>query len=199
MRRRVQRGAADDGLAERFAPASEALDTLVTALLQRVYDVARAATPEGTPDGDTLDAAGRVRNAQLNERRNVLEPRLRRFVRRVLEGALGPERWIDPVLAVLPSQTRRQVEGVAPDEVLSKRLLLGNLIEVIDANWGSCFAPALEAGRTPDARVTRAQVRVLLEHMNAHREDAHARPITDADFASVTIAIEQLLRVIGEG
>lgn len=167
--------------------------------LQRVYDVARAATPEGTPDGDTLDAAGRVRNAQLNERRNVLEPRLRRFVRRVLEGALGPERWLDPVLAVLPSQTRRQVEGVSPDEVLSKRLLLSNLIEVIDANWGSCFAPALEAGRTPDARVTRAQVRVLLEHVNAHREDAHARPITDADFASVTIAIEQLLRVIGEG
>ena len=156
-----------------------------------------AATPEGG-DGEVLDAASRVRLAQVNERRNALEPRLRRFVRRVLTEALGPERWIDPVLALLPTAVRKQLEGVAPEEVLTKRLLLSNVIAVIDAHWGPWFAPALEAGKAPGERVTRAQVAVLLEHVNAHREDAHARSLTDAEYASVTVAIEQMLRVLGE-
>lgn len=60
------------------------------------------------------------------------------------------------------------------------------------------FASALEGGRASGERVTRAQVAVLLEHDNAHREDAHARSLTDAEYASVTVAIEQMLRVLGE-
>ncbi len=118
-------------------------------------------------------------------------------MRRVLTEALGPERWIDRCCAA-PAATRKQLAGVPAEEVLAKRLLLSNVVAVIDAHWGEWFAPALEAGRAPGERVTRAQVLVLLEHVNAHREDAHGRVITDAEFASVMVAIEQMLRVLGE-
>jgi len=198
LRRWIQSGADDGGLGERFAASPEALDALVSSVLQALYDAVRAAATEPAAPG-LLDAASRVRLAQLNERRNVLEPRLRRFVRGVLEAALGPERWIDPVLALLPEPVRRQLAAVPAEVVWAERLLLSNVVAVVDAHWGRWFAPALEAGRAPGERVTRAQVVSLLEYVNAHREDAHARPIGDAEFAAVSLAIDQLLRVIGGG
>ncbi len=129
----------------------------------------------------------------LSELRNRLEPRLRTYIKRTLKAHLGPERWIDPILKIIPSKERDKLQGIDRDTILSERLFLLNLITAIEQNWE--YFKGLEAC-PPDRRITRDQFKVLLEYVNAHREDAHAKQLEGAELVAVTLVVDAVERAI---
>jgi hypothetical protein len=131
--------------------------------------------------------------AEIGLSRNALEIMLKRYIKRTLKAHLGPEQWIKPLLAVIPDNERKKLEGIAADEILNCRLLFPSLIQVIYSNWemfkGLAYGP-------PDRVATRDQFKVLLEYVNAQRKDAHAKPVTTAELASFRIAVEAIQGVV---
>jgi hypothetical protein len=130
---------------------------------------------------------------EISRLRNRLEPKLRRFVKRVLKSHLGSERWIDAILAVVPTQDQKKLQGVDKDIILGERIYLSTLITVIDQNWK--YFCHLESS-PPDKRVTKDQVKVLLEYVNAQRKDAHAKPINESELAALKLAVWAVERAI---
>lgn len=125
----------------------------------------------------------------ISRLRNRFEPKLRRFVKMVLISHLGPERWIDPVLDAVPTERRKRLQGIDRDQILNSELLFSDLINLMQREWERF--KHLEAG-APSNRVTRAQLNVLLEYVNTHREDAHAKQVSQAEAAGVAIACAAL-------
>ena len=52
----------------------------------------------------------------------------------------------------------------------------------------------LETG-PQDEQISREQFKILLHYVNAHREDAHAKDISDGEFASLLVAMTMLNKV----
>lgn len=127
--------------------------------------------------------------ASISALRNRLEPKLRIFLRRTLKAHLGAERWIDPILKAIPTKERERLQGVDRNEILERRLFLLNLVTVVDQNWDifKSFESAV-----PERRVTKDQFRVLIEYVNAHREDAHAKPVSGPEIAAVEISVKAI-------
>lgn len=155
----------------------------------RVREADAKAQANGALSADDL-----ARLAEFNVLRNSVEPRVRALVRRELERAEGPA-WIDAVLRYVPEEFRRGLSGLVPEVVLGERLYLRTLITVVDRHWGKVFGPVLEEAPT-QVRLSRAQCCALPEVLDAHREDAHARPIREVDPATVRAVVEQLQRVL---
>lgn len=131
--------------------------------------------------------------ADLGKLRNRLEPKLRILVKRSLKMHRG-DAWIREVLKVLPEQQRKQTEGVDADTILRDHTYLTTLITLIHTKWNEYFK-AFEAG-SRKTRLTREQVKVLLDYINAHREDAHAGALEDGELATLKIAVTALERAV---
>lgn len=125
--------------------------------------------------------------------RNRLEPKLRKFVRMILKGQLGAERWIDPVLEAIPKERRERLRGVDREEILADKIFFLDLLQVIEANWER-FKHIESAD--PTERVTRSQIKVLMDFVNANRADAHAKSTARAEVATVAIACDSLDHMI---
>jgi hypothetical protein len=111
---------------------------------------------------------------------------LRTFIKRTLKAHLGPDKWITPILECVPTEDRKKLEGVDRDLILRERLFLINLLTVVDVNWDKYFKP-LESC-PPDRKVTKDQFRILGAYINAHREDAHAKPVSEVELVTLKIA-----------
>jgi hypothetical protein len=146
------------------------------------------------PSG-AADAGDAEQFLEIGRLRNTLEPALRRFIKRVLKSQLGNERWIDPILESVPTESRKRLQGIDKDTILNDRLFLKDLIQTIYNNWDRF--KHLEA-TTPEKQVSREQVKVLLEYVNAHREDAHAKAVGEATIASLRICVATLKRSLSE-
>lgn len=131
--------------------------------------------------------------ADIGKLRNRLEPELRRLVKRALKMHRG-DAWIRELLAVFPEQRRKQCEGVDADTILRDRTYLLDLITLIHTKWNEYFK-AFESG-PPRTRLTREQVKVLLDYINAHREDAHAGVLEEGELATLKIATTALERAV---
>jgi type I restriction enzyme R subunit len=185
--RERQRGG--DALVARFFDGQ---DSLREDLMKIVLEVAQLrATAAGDDELSTEEIA---RLAELGTLRNSVEPRLRGFVRRTLEGAYG-EQWFEELLRSVPTTERERLAGVEPEVVLRERLYLSTMVAVIERQWGAAFGAVLEAAPAAE-RLSRAQCVALLEVLNAHREDAHAKPIREADLTTVRAVVAQLHRVL---
>lgn len=121
--------------------------------------------------------------------RNRLEPKLRRYIKRVLKAHLGPDKWISPLLKTVPSSEREKLDGVDKDVILQDRLYLMNLLQVVEQNWD--YFKGLEA-TIPTCRVTKANFGTLISFVNAHREDAHAKQVSEADLATLKIVVSAI-------
>ncbi len=131
--------------------------------------------------------------ADISKLRNRLEPKLRILVKRALKMHRG-DAWIRELLAVLPAERRKQCEGVDADTILRERTYLLDLITLLHTRWSDYFA-AFESG-PPKTRLTREQVKVLLDYVNTHREDAHAGALEEAELATLKIAVTALERAV---
>jgi hypothetical protein len=130
--------------------------------------------------------------ADIGRLRNRIEPKLRVALKRILKAHLG-DRWISPVLLAVPEQKRKQLEGVDANEILENRLLLTELMVVVHNNW-TYFRSFETAIKTQ--RLTKEKMSVLLDFLNAHREDAHASQVNDIDKVAVGVVAETLDRVL---
>jgi hypothetical protein len=123
--------------------------------------------------------------ATISELRNRLEPKIRRLIKRTFQVKYGVERWIDPILKVVPSKERDKLNGVDRDEILQRRLYLPNLLEAISQNWGDFSF--LSSG-LPESALQKDQFEILLRFINTHREDAHAKALSAPEMATLKVA-----------
>ncbi|MDO9019769.1 MAG: DEAD/DEAH box helicase family protein [Deltaproteobacteria bacterium] len=187
--RERQRGG--DALVMRFLDDDALRDELMQIVLEMVQRRAPEAAEE---DGGELSREELTRLAELGVLRNSLEPRLRGFVRRTLEGVHG-DGWFDELMRSVPTELRTGLAGVEPEVVLRERLYLSTLVAAIDRGWTTAFGAVLESAPMTE-RLSREQCIALLQVLNAHREDAHARPIREADLTTVRAVVAQLHRVL---
>jgi type I restriction enzyme R subunit len=131
--------------------------------------------------------------ADVGKLRNRLEPKLRQYIKRSLKMQRG-DAWIRELLAIFPAERRKQCEGVDADTILRERTYLLDLITFLHTRWTEFFT-AFESG-PPKTRLTRDQVKVLLDYVNTHREDAHAGALDEAELATLKIAVTALERAI---
>jgi hypothetical protein len=154
--------------------------------LQRAARSRRNSTNDASKDAVAKAPSPMTDLMAVGALRNRLEPLLRRYIKRTLKAHLGPERWIDPIIKIVPSGPQRdKLAGLDRDVILNERLFLLNLITVVDQNWE--YFKGLEAC-PPDRQVTKDQFKVLLVFVNAHREDAHAKAVSEAEIATLRIA-----------
>jgi hypothetical protein len=154
--------------------------------------LAQGARAQGAKLEAPSDWLSRVTDISLL--RNTLEPKLRRYIKRTLKASLGPERWIDPILEVLPPPEVARLKGVDRDEILNERLLLSNLIAVIEHNWGKFMS----LGYSSRNRLEKYQITILLKYINAHRADAHANDVSEAEVATLAVICQTLNAALDE-
>lgn len=129
------------------------------------------------------------RLAELGFHRNRIEMKLRKFIKRVLIASKGPARWIDPILSSLPTERREKLAGVDKDVILQQHLFLLDLLTVVLRNWQSFVHLEQQPGQS---RVSKSQFDVIVDFLNKHREDAHAKDIDQATLAGVSLAATTL-------
>jgi hypothetical protein len=139
---------------------------------------------------ENLDSSGEddatfARLAQLGFYRNRVEVKLRRFIRRILISSKGPARWIDPVLSSLPTERRDKLAGVDRDVILREHLYLLDLLNVVVRNWSNFNHLESQPGQS---RVSKSEFQVLLDFLNKHREDAHAKDVSESTLSAVVLA-----------
>jgi hypothetical protein len=140
------------------------------------------------PDGDDVTDSPAML-AEVGRLRNRLEPKLRVFIKRTLKTHLGAK-WIQFVVTALPESMREQCIGVDAEKILNERLFLANLVTILQTGWDKYFK-VLESGPSSQS-VKKASVQVLLDYVNTHREDAHAKAVSGADFAALQVAVKAL-------
>lgn len=120
----------------------------------------------------------------ININRNRLEPKLRQFVKNSIQSQEGPDRWIDKILDCIPQERRAKLQGVDKNEILNSHIYFQDLISVIYKQWDKYFK-AMEA-TVPQRRITKNQINILLDFVNAHRHDAHAKDVSEAEMATLS-------------
>lgn len=143
-----------------------------------------APAPNEGAEGDVFR-----RLSELGFHRNRVEIKLRKFIKRVFMASKGPARWIDPVLAAIPSDRRDKLIGVDRDVILRENLFLLDLLNVVLKNWPSFVHLEQQPGQT---RVSKPQFEVLVDFLNKHREDAHAKEVDEPTLAAVALAAHTL-------
>lgn len=130
---------------------------------------------------------------EISQLRITFEPALRRFIKMNLLAHEGAEKWINAVLNAVPEERRRKLSGIDRDQILQNHLFLPDLMNTVLKNW-SCFAH-LEKN-TGESRITKSQFEILLNHINANRQDAHPKPISDQELATLRVVYSALLSAL---
>ncbi len=169
-------------------PPELAMQFIASFLRSRVKDLVSA---QSAPSAEPTDQEGELfaNLAKLGFHRNRLEIKLRRFIKRVLVAMKGPQRWIDVVLQAVSAERREKLAGIDRDEILREHLFLIDLLNVVMKGWVN-FAHLEQ--QTMQTRVTKVQFEVILDFMNKHREDAHAKDVSEATLAAVGIASQTI-------
>lgn len=148
---------------------------------------------EDSDDASSESVAGEDsvlnRLSNLGFHRNKVEIKLRRFIKRVFIASKGPSRWIDPILSAVPSERREKLVGIDRDLILRENLFLLDLLNIILKNWSSFVHLEQQPGQ---ARVSKSQFEVLVDFLNKHREDAHAKDVEEATIVAVALAASTL-------
>ncbi|MBZ0317848.1 MAG: AAA-like domain-containing protein [Anaerolineae bacterium] len=130
--------------------------------------------------------------AESSRLRNRMERKLRILIKNFLKSRYA-KIWIDKVINNVhdPQGDRKeQLRRIDADEVLDQLYLL-DLVNIIEKNWEAF--QALE-----QYKLQKRKVSLLLEHVNDHRPDAHAKPITSSELATLRVIYEVFEKVFTE-
>lgn len=132
--------------------------------------------------------------AEINERRNRVEPQLRNFVRIHLKSRLGEEKAVEAIKSTLISSDKNNKDNIRrmsspvykdyfdPNKV---NIFFLTLFNVIRANYEDCFRNLFDVDL--DTFSNRTQL------LNKYgRVDAHGKPIDDNDFERFRVDISWL-------
>ncbi len=133
------------------------------------------------------------RLAELGMHRNRIEVNLRKFIKRIFIASKGPSRWIDPILSSIPSERRDKLAGVDRDAILREHLFLLDLLNIISKNWPLFSHLEQQPGQN---RISKPQFEVIIDFLNKHREDAHAKDVEPSTIAAVALAASTLENAI---
>jgi hypothetical protein len=162
--------------------------------LQTYLSKGAARTAEST--SSTTPGEGRL--AAISESRNRLEPKLRRLVTRTFKVKLGQNRWINPIIGILPADRRARTAGISGKDIVERHLYLEDLLRLMTKHWDTFNF--LEKG-PKDIQVQKPDLAVLMRCVNAYRPDAHAGEISDVEFATVqaaSLALEKAVDAVLE-
>ena len=134
-----------------------------------------------------------IKLQEIGFERNILEFKLRVFVKRNLKAHFGASNWINQVLSSLPNERREKLAGIGADTILDKHIYFLDLINVIRRNWEK-FDHLEKAD--PQTRVSKSQLITMLEFINSQRADAHAKEIAQSDLVTFRITIQSLHKII---
>ena len=137
--------------------------------------------------------------AEISERRNKLEPKLRDIVRIQLKSRFGEQEATKKIIAKLNSDSsnkdkiRRLTSPTYKDYFDSKKvnIYFKILIDVIIANYEDCFRNLIGV----DIDVFKNRVELLNKY---GRVDAHANPIDDNEFRRFRVDMEWIEGIIEE-
>lgn len=147
---------------------------------------AKSIESESSSECDPTDPDSIIaRLSKLGFHRNKVEIKLRKFIKRVFISSKGVARWIDPILASIPSERRDKLQGVDKDDILKEHLFLLDLLNIVIKNW-SAFSHLEQ--QPVQSRITKVQFEVLIDFLNKHREDAHAKEVNDTTIAAAALA-----------
>lgn len=153
----------------------------------------RSASAAADDDQNSKDVIRDSALLEISQLRITFEPALRSFIKMSLMAHQGAEKWISGVLAAVPEERRIKLAGIDRDEILQNHLFLPDLLNTILKNW-ACFAH-LEKN-SGKARLTKSQIEILINHVNQNRQDAHPKPISEADMATLRVVYDALLTTL---
>jgi hypothetical protein len=130
---------------------------------------------------------------EISQLRITFEPALRRFIKMNLMAHHGAEKWINFVLTAVPEERRNKLAGIDRDQILQNYLFLPDLLNAVLKNW-SCFTH-LEKN-SGSSRITKSQFEILMNHVNANRQDAHPKSISIQELATLRVVYEALLSAL---
>jgi hypothetical protein len=152
-----------------------------------------AVSQAATTNPSILETAWDSKLLEVSQLRITFEPALRRFIKMNLLAHEGAEKWINAVLNAVPEERRKKLSGIDRDLILQNHLFLPDLLNAVLKNW-PCFAH-LERN-TGKSRITKSQFEILLTHVNANRQDAHPKPISDPELATLRVVYDALLSTL---
>lgn len=138
--------------------------------------------------------------AEINERRNKIEPKLRNLVRRQLKSGLGLELATEKIKSALTgdeSSNKEKIKRLSkptysdffdPNKV---NIYLRTLFKVIVANYETCFRNLIGE----DVEIFNAKAKIIMSY---GRPDAHAKAIDDNSFGLFRGAMSWLEKIIEE-
>lgn len=124
--------------------------------------------------------------SEISERRNNLEPQLRRLCRMQLLVLYGEATARDYVIGILGTDGKRRCGSLSYSECFDARkslLYFSDLVKIINKYWD-----AFKNIFGPD----RGSIIGKLEIINKYRADAHAKPITKSEFQMFRLSIEEI-------
>ena len=130
---------------------------------------------------------------EISERRNAIEPKLRVIVRRQLKAFLGEVKAKDIVVkAIYKNEAKKHDNSAYADyfDPNKHKIFLKTLFDLIESNF-ECFKNIFDT----DLDIFKAKAN-LLNHYR--KPDAHAAPISDADFNTFRGAMQWLEEKIEE-
>lgn len=127
------------------------------------------------------------RLAEISARRNAIEKNLRQIIRMRLKSGFGDSRATEMVLSALPKDRREKLNGVGLGGLLHKSdspLFFIDLKNLISKNWED-FKYIFT--------VEKSKFITILDEINSiGRPDAHAKEVTDEDFAQLRIYFKKM-------
>ena len=136
--------------------------------------------------------------AEINKRRNIIEPKLRTFVRVQLKSGLGLADATDRIKSALigddsknKDKIRRMPAPVYNDFFDPKKvnIYLNTLFKVISSNYETCFRNLIG----DDVELFNAKTKIIASY---GREDAHAKSIDENEFQMFRTAMTWLEKII---
>jgi hypothetical protein len=135
---------------------------------------------------EQLVESNESRLAEISERRNALEAKLRTLIRRVLIQKAGKAKAPALVVGALAENRREKIKNASIDELFDAKscpVYFLELMDIVAKEWTD-FQNIFDMDKT--------RLIIALQDINTHRADAHSKKIEDQAFQQLRIHFSQL-------
>ncbi|MHA1676641.1 MAG: hypothetical protein ACTSU6_05625 [Candidatus Njordarchaeales archaeon] len=135
---------------------------------------------------EKTDSSQKEMLLEISERRNMLEPTLRKIIRQLLLAGYGEAQARDEFLQVMDEKRRGELANLTYAELFNAnkaKIYFDDLKKIVLKHW-VIFKNILN--------LNKAEFEKSMNFINAHREDAHAKEITQGEMAYYRICITKI-------
>ncbi|MBN1968093.1 MAG: hypothetical protein JW870_01880 [Candidatus Delongbacteria bacterium] len=131
--------------------------------------------------------------AEISERRNKLEPKLRKLIKNLFKASLGKTKSQELVLSIFEKNRREKFSGYSIDELFDANLcqiFYDDLRKLILKRWDDIFKNIFNNNRD--------DFDLDMKIINRYRFDAHAKEISVEELNQFRFSMDRLEKQIGE-